>query len=32
VLTLVGKVEAGLIRRVNLPVGTSLIAVAQKPQ
>jgi SAM-dependent methyltransferase len=31
VLTLVGKVEAGLIKRVNLPIGTSLIAVAQKP-
>jgi len=31
VLTAVGKVEAGLIRAVNLPVGTSLIAVAEKP-
>ncbi len=31
VLTLVGKVEAGLIKRVNLPIGTSLIAIAQKP-
>ena len=32
VLTGVGQVEAGLIRYVNLPVGTSLIAVAQKPE
>lgn len=32
VLTMVGKVEASLIRRVDLPVGTSLIAIAQKPQ
>lgn len=31
VLTTVGKVEAGLMRHVNLPVGTSLIAVGQKP-
>jgi SAM-dependent methyltransferase len=31
VLTLVGQVEAALIRRVNLPFGTSLIAVGQKP-
>lgn len=31
ILTLVGQVEAALIRRVNLPVGTSLIAVGQKP-
>lgn len=31
VLTLVGQVEAALIRYVNLPVGTSLIAVGQKP-
>lgn len=31
VLTAVGKVEAALIRHVNLPVGTSLIAVGQKP-
>ena len=31
VLTVVGKVEAGLIGHVNLPIGTSLIAVAQKP-
>ena len=30
-LTMVGKVEAGLIRHINLPVGTSLIAVGQKP-
>jgi SAM-dependent methyltransferase len=29
-LTLVGKVEAALIRRVDLPIGTSLIAVGQK--
>ncbi|MCB0193633.1 MAG: hypothetical protein KDJ65_16920, partial [Anaerolineae bacterium] len=29
-LTMVGKVEAGLIRHINLPVGTSLIAVGQK--
>jgi len=32
ILTLVGKVEAGLIRFVNLPVGTSLIAVGEKPK
>ncbi|MBN1219498.1 MAG: class I SAM-dependent methyltransferase [Anaerolineae bacterium] len=31
-LTLVGRVEAALIRRVNLPIGTSLIAVGQKPE
>ena len=31
VLTLVGQVEAALIRYVNLPVGTSLIVVGQKP-
>ena len=31
VLTVVGQVEAALIRRVNLPIGTSLIAVGQKP-
>jgi len=31
-LMLVGKVEAGLISRFNLPFGTSLIAVAQKPE
>lgn len=31
VLTVVGKVEAGLIRVFNLPFGTSLIAIAQKP-
>jgi SAM-dependent methyltransferase len=31
VLTMVGQVEAALIRRVNLPIGTSLIAVGQKP-
>jgi SAM-dependent methyltransferase len=30
-LTVVGQVEAGLIRAVNLPIGTSLIAVGQKP-
>jgi SAM-dependent methyltransferase len=30
VLTQVGKVEAGLIKRLNLPVGTSLIAIAEK--
>ncbi|MCK6625243.1 MAG: class I SAM-dependent methyltransferase [Anaerolineae bacterium] len=30
-LTLVGKVEAGLIHLTNLPIGTSLIAVGQKP-
>ncbi len=30
VLTTVGQVEAGLIRFVNLPVGTSLIAVGEK--
>jgi SAM-dependent methyltransferase len=32
VLTLVGQVEAALIRYVNLPVGTSLIVVGQKPE
>jgi SAM-dependent methyltransferase len=32
VLTVVGQVEAALIRLVNLPVGTSLIAVGQKPE
>lgn len=32
VLTVVGKVEAQLIRRVDLPWGTSLIAVGQKPE
>jgi SAM-dependent methyltransferase len=31
VLTMVGQVEAALIRWVNLPIGTSLIAVGQKP-
>jgi len=31
VLTSVGKVEAGLIKYVNLPIGTSLIAVGEKP-
>jgi SAM-dependent methyltransferase len=30
VLTQVGKLEAALIRHVNLPIGTSLIAVGQK--
>lgn len=30
-LTLVGIVEAALLRWFNLPIGTSLIAVAQKP-
>ena len=32
VLTVVGQVEAALIGRVNLPIGTSLIAVGQKPE
>jgi SAM-dependent methyltransferase len=32
VLTLVGKIEAALIGLVNLPIGTSLIAVGQKPK
>lgn len=31
VLTMVGKVEARLIKALNLPFGTSLIAIAQKP-
>ena len=31
ILTQVGKAEAALIGRVNLPIGTSLIAVGQKP-
>lgn len=31
VLTQVGKIEAGLMKMVSLPVGTSLIAVGQKP-
>jgi SAM-dependent methyltransferase len=30
ILTLVGKIEAGLIRYVDLPVGTSLLAVGEK--
>lgn len=30
ILTQVGKVEAGILKHVNLPFGTSLIAVAQK--
>lgn len=30
VLTLIGKIEAALIGRVNLPIGTSLIAIGQK--
>ncbi len=32
VLTLVGKVEAGLMRWLSFPCGTSLLAVAQKPE
>jgi SAM-dependent methyltransferase len=32
VLTRVGQIEAGLIRLLNLPVGTSLIALGQKPK
>jgi len=32
VLTLVGKIEATLISQFNLPIGTSLIAVGQKPE
>ncbi len=32
VLTGVGQVEAGLIKYINLPVGTSLIAVGEKPE
>ncbi len=31
VLTGVGKVEAGLMRQIDLPFGTSLIAIGQKP-
>jgi SAM-dependent methyltransferase len=31
ILTLVGKTEAALISRVDLPVGTSLIAIGRKP-
>lgn len=31
-LTLVGKIEATLLGLVNLPIGTSLIAVGQKPK
>lgn len=31
-LTLVGKIEAALIGLINLPIGTSLIAVGQKPK
>jgi hypothetical protein len=31
-LTLVGQIEAALIGLVNLPIGTSLIAVGQKPK
>ena len=30
VLTLVGKLEVALLRRINLPVGTSVIAIAEK--
>jgi len=30
VLTFVGKVEAALLRRINLPFGTSIIAIAEK--
>jgi ubiquinone/menaquinone biosynthesis C-methylase UbiE len=30
-LTLVGKIEAALLRFLDLPIGTSLIAVGQKP-
>jgi SAM-dependent methyltransferase len=30
ILTLVGQVEAGLIKYINLPIGTSLIAVGEK--
>ncbi len=30
VLTWVGKVEAALLRRINLPFGTSIIAIAEK--
>jgi hypothetical protein len=29
-LTEVGKLEVKLLRRVNLPVGTSIIAIAEK--
>jgi SAM-dependent methyltransferase len=32
ILTVVGKVEAALIKWGNLPIGTSLIALAQKPE
>ena len=32
VLTNVGKVEASLMKHVNLPFGTSLVAVGQKPK
>ena len=32
ILTWVGQIEAALISRVNLPIGTSLITVARKPQ
>jgi SAM-dependent methyltransferase len=31
ILTWVGKVEAALISRIDLPIGTSLIAIGQKP-
>jgi hypothetical protein len=31
ILTFVGQVEAALISFLNLPIGTSLIAVGQKP-
>jgi SAM-dependent methyltransferase len=31
ILTQVGKIEAGLLGYVNLPIGTSLIAVGRKP-
>jgi hypothetical protein len=32
ILTWVGQIEAALIHQVNLPIGTSLIAVGQKPE
>lgn len=31
ILTAVGKVEGGMLKWLNLPIGTSIIAIAQKP-
>lgn len=31
VLHAVGAIEAGILRAINLPIGTTILAVAQKP-